>query len=667
LLTTFIIGLIIATYSVSFLGWGRLIGKISQIDCQPFPFAISFGLAWCIFLGGILNLIGIAFPLALDIIIFIGLGYFITSGFRHFNLEKFSSLKEGLRSKNFIISFLPSALIIFALSLFVIYTLAAPKMFNFQDDMEKYLAHPIRMISTGTLMGSPFSALGSQTFGGQAFLQGFALAHWPIAYVNSIDSVFALILCLITVLAMALRFGLPFWLTPLVVLTPLFISPQYVNISSIYTTSALFLFLFLGPLTIHGDNPFSFLEWKNILRTGLICAALTVLKTNNALYISAYLLFLCAGIAILYSWKASVEWSVKVALSTMLFSSPWILLYRSNWSVLLYKIINNGNTVSNNNSFTYSINAVNLFSLKQLPYGFGCTFAHYTASMMIIGLCGLFLFFNGPKDKADNNIKRVFQIAACYVPIILYIFCIIIISPRLSGPFHELRYLCPIIIAAVPSAFIIAATEACNQIKIGKKAFSRYRLLPIALFLAVLLISFYSPFSARANQALRYGSVLSFQTLATSPKYMAYNEYALSAKAKAEIQAAQEKVPKGDALVAYTPMTFHLDFRRNRILDIDPGGFVSPWIDFPSGQGTKEGNDFFNKAGSNFILWQYRSYAVRPERLLKKRAAQPYVQEHLIATRSLQLEKMLNEMARTSEIVYDNGSVRVMKLSEPSR
>jgi hypothetical protein len=203
-------------------------------------------MAGWIFLGGILNLLGLAYPLVLDSIILFGFAYSAMTLLRLWHLKGFSNYRRLYLSKDYLIRFLPSAIVVLLVFIAVTYTISSPRAFNFHDDLEKYFSHPIRMLATGSLRGSPFNALSAEPFGGQAFLHGFAVAHWPIGYVNTVDAVFAFILCLMMVLSVALRTRLPFWFMPLVVTVPIFITPQYLNVSAIYTASALMLLVFLG-------------------------------------------------------------------------------------------------------------------------------------------------------------------------------------------------------------------------------------------------------------------------------------------------------------------------------------------------------------------------------------------------------------------------------------
>jgi hypothetical protein len=95
------------------------------------------------------------------------------------------------------------------------------------------------MLATGTLAGNPVSALGSESFGGQAFLHGFVLSAFPMPFINGVDAVFGLLL----LMALAASAG---WrrlgLLPGAVLGPLAIvaiNPRYVNVSALYIGAAL--------------------------------------------------------------------------------------------------------------------------------------------------------------------------------------------------------------------------------------------------------------------------------------------------------------------------------------------------------------------------------------------------------------------------------------------
>ena len=655
-----------AVYFLALFGWGRLLEKLFQTS-WPFPLTISLGMAGWIFVGGILNVLGLAYPLALDSIIFLGLAYAALTFLRSWRLQAFSSYRNLYLSRDYLLRFLPAFIVILIVFIFVASTISSPQAFNFHDDLEKYLSHPIRMLATGTLAGSAFNALGSETFGGQAFLHGFAVAHWPLGYVNTIDSVFAFVLCLMMLLSVALRARLPFWLIPLVVTVPIFINPQYVNISSIYTAILLILLLFLGLWVQVREQSNTLTTWPCAAWLGLVYAALVVLKTVYLLFVVVHFTILFIGlICISYSWKDILLWATKVTAFITIFMSPWIFLYYSNWIAFLANIISPHTHVLDSGYYRYTAKAINIFSLDPLFYDYSTTFVHYTLTVILVAFCSIFLFVYTLPNELKYKMQTVTEFATCVTPAILYFVSIVIIAPRLLGPDEGLRYVCPVIIAAVPATLIIASTRVSEALqgKNIKNQLQKYPMVILVVFALGVIGSFSSSLTERAKQASHYGSLLSFPQRAREPQYIAYNRYALSSDAKKEVQTAQQMVPEGALLIAWTPLAFHLDYNRNRIIDIDPAGLANPWVDFPFGKALRDGIKYFIDSGAYYVLWHYRSYAVRPVGNLREEAASPYPRAHTIGVRTQQLVEMLYGMTQDSQILGNNGSIVVFKLSD---
>src|SRR3989339_1491830 len=94
-------------YFLSLYGWGRLLEKVFRI-ARPFPLTICIGMAGWIFLGGVLNLVGAARPLALNSIVLAGLGLSALNLVRSWNLKAFSNLMRPHLSKDCLIRYMPS-------------------------------------------------------------------------------------------------------------------------------------------------------------------------------------------------------------------------------------------------------------------------------------------------------------------------------------------------------------------------------------------------------------------------------------------------------------------------------------------------------------------------------------------------------------------------------
>ena len=98
MLKVIIIGLLAVIYFTALFGWGRLAEKLFRTS-RPFPLTICLGMAVWIFLGGILNLLGIAYSLMLDGIVLSGLAFSVLLLVRAWKLKTFSIRKKYYFSK----------------------------------------------------------------------------------------------------------------------------------------------------------------------------------------------------------------------------------------------------------------------------------------------------------------------------------------------------------------------------------------------------------------------------------------------------------------------------------------------------------------------------------------------------------------------------------------
>ncbi|SPD73125.1 membrane hypothetical protein [uncultured Desulfobacterium sp.] len=661
-----IVGALAFIYFSAFFGWGRLVEILLRLR-WPLPFTTCLGMSFLIFLGGVLNLAGLAYPIVLDIVIIFGLGISIFTSLRSLHLTSISACKRHYLTSEYLSGLLPSAVLIIIVFGYLTHTVSTPMAFNFHDDLEKYITHPIRMLETGSVKSGPFDVVGVDTLGGQAFLHGFSLAHFPIGYVNTVDAVFAFTLFLMAIQAAAIHERLPFWMIPLTIAIPVFINPQYVNISASFTASALILFVFLGTWLAVKDADNGALSWQNAVFTGLTYSSVASLKTNYVFVAAIHFILLFLGfIFVLNPRKKIISWAVKVGLSVVFFTFPWALLYLPYWLASLKNINNPINASLRDNYFGYTEPASNLFSLKPLSYGFGETFAHYSIVVILIGCYAVFFLLHKHTNQQVNKVRSVTAFAACATIPILYYIGTIATSRMLFGQEDALRFLVPVIIAAVPAALIMVASESHKKVlKSGSENWPLKLKYFVVIFCSVsLLYAFFGSFSERIFQAYKYGSMLAFRKLAISPEYIEYNRFAMSAESKKKVKNAQQVVPEKENLIAWTPLALHLDYKRNNIITVTPSGLVSPWQDFPFGKGTDKCISYLKGLNSYYVLWQYQGFAARSINRLLMESASPFFRHHAIGVRTIQFINFLKNAAAKSQILYNDGEILVMKFSE---
>ena len=316
----------IAIHALSLYGYGYFFQKIDRPP-QPTSWSISIilGLGCWIFIGGVLNLIGLAYPWALSTMVAVGLGLSLVTLFR----ATIGEPVVGKRLRVWFAEATPFLLPIIVVSIFIIATLVPPAAFNFHDDFHKYMAYTMRMLQTGTLAGSPFNSLGTETLGGQSFLQGFVLSYFPLQYINGFDLLFGLLVCMLLLLDYGVRLSAPSAIIFLALLSVVFINPLYVNVSSLYSGSAFLLALTLFTVTRIQAVTY---DHRSDIFIGIVVAlfysSLVALKGTFLFFIALHFVFLIAAIGLATrDTRRTMRIALTVVPVSIFFISPWLSLY----------------------------------------------------------------------------------------------------------------------------------------------------------------------------------------------------------------------------------------------------------------------------------------------------------------------------------------------------
>src|SRR5262249_36494395 len=205
---------------------------------------------------------------------------------------------------------------------FTIVTQLPPDVFNIEDDLPKYFAHPVRQLQTGTLYGSPLSSLGSDSLGGIAFLHSFVLLIPPIEFINGVDAVFGLFLLMCLGAAAGWRRMVPL---PGALFAPLLIgaiNPRYVNVSALFLGAALMATAVLLTADEREEYP------PSALVIGLVYGGLPALKPTFALFVALHLPLTAIAVSIVRgSVREGVLWALRTGGFAALALSPWVILH----------------------------------------------------------------------------------------------------------------------------------------------------------------------------------------------------------------------------------------------------------------------------------------------------------------------------------------------------
>lgn len=632
---------VIAVFCCVLFGWGRgahwmAARKTGNSARNSWALTMTLGLAILITLGGVLNLARLANTWSLSALTAIGLALCVapwiraglTGGSR--SLQKFPPRRE-IAGRTLLMAIALSVLV------FTVATQLPPALYNFGDDLQKYFAHPIRMLDTGTLFGSPLSAMASESLGGMAFLHGFVAAYFPLIYLNGVDSALGLFLCLLLIAGFAWQRPplMPF--AAIAMATLFAINPQYVNVSALYMGSALILAaIFLSADPDEGGAP------PSPLALGLIYAALAALKPTFLVFAGLHGLFMIiAAIRTEGGARAGLTWGASLVGWSLLFFAPWIALHGPHFVTAWINPV-----AGAEDKAPVVIGLIDLFATRKLFYG--ATLAHYSGAMVIMVL-GVVAVWRHLGDRKDQSMRRS---AAAFVAMALacligYLFILLVAGPLLAGYGTALRYFIPVIIAALPAALCLSGLHLAGREP--RRVSVALGVLPLAAGLAVTA-AFLPSLSARIDQATTTGSIHAYTKLATSERYLQDNRRVLSSEMRQRIRAIQERVPEGETILAWINAPFTLDYARNPVIDVDIAGLTTPWA---------------RLGGARYAIWEYRGYGVRTPRQYARMARGKGVHQRAMARRSFPLARYLQEQSQTAELLHNDGTIALFRTPAP--
>jgi hypothetical protein len=588
---------LIAVATFMFFGWGWAFRRMLGLERGTWPANVALGMAAVVFAGGILNLLRIAYPAALAAVAGIGILFAILA------------LRQGVSVER---PPIVVALLIATILIFTVATELPPSMYNFHDDFQKYFAYPVRMVETGTVFGSSLSAMGLQTLGAQAFLDGFVVAFFPIQFINGVDAVFGLFLCLILAAQVTENRKDVLAMTVVCVLGVVFINPQYVNISTLYCGSALVMAIAAASVENSGPSP---------AVLGLLYAALIAMKPIFIVFAAIHLLAI--ALSSTGGIQAGVRWAFRTGLAAAIFLLPWALVNAPNYlHMSVHRTPVPVATAEDSDMFS-------LFSLRPLEYG--STAANYTALVAAIGICGLICWRVKPAARK--------MIACCAAGVVTFFVFVYVMGPMNYGYEHALRYYTAVAIGLAPAVFGSTALLA-------SRFESRTWRLWLPLMVATLpLAAFGSSLRTRVVTSLTAHTASSLTWLTQDANYMEYNRRVLYGPERQAVKALQEQVPPGETMLAWINTPFYLDYRRNRIIDIDTAGIGTPWAEMPA---------------AHYLIWDYAGFASLDQEDYEGHMTNAGANERRDSVMTIEFMKRLDGMA--GDVLYDNGEVKVVRL-----
>jgi hypothetical protein len=594
----------------AWIGAGSLTACLLGLRERSWALSGGIGVALFVMIGGWLNLSEQVRPWSLVSLVLIGDLLFLVHLFTApFAWKRLHSLYESLGTWGRVLAaFCGAGLLIAAINSLTF------ARFNIYDDLPAYVTFPVKLIQLGSLGFDPFSERRVQSgLGANYFLQAFMLVAGDVRALWFPDAGAGLILFAGCVYSAGRRLGnAPTYsmaLGSLVILMPL----SHINLGMNVLPAALFTSFFLVETSAEAT------PLRRSLILGLLGATVTLLK-------SIYLLPSILMIAILHflrlrkqPWRNALRDLVASGLAYGATIWPWMIDMKKKEGTLLYPLLGKGYEISAYGAVPH------MTKVGPYPWVLGLT-----TLILLAGAAGVHWMVARSRDYADQVTALLLACGLCVLPL----------SVALAGS-SLLRYIGPF---ALPSCLLFLG----SLLALAQDSESPVSLLPAGyLYAAVLLLAL----EAYSMHAHHYELFLPAGVLENKNFIV---DLQAERKRASHIQAA---LPTGESLYAGLMVTFPMDFQRNQIYIADLPGMAS----LPPGMPTQNAPE----ALRSYLLANHIKYIAYSAKLMRLRLSHTewsaWPRAQMLNTGDVDRE--VEALARTSRLVFDDGDVRVLALS----
>jgi hypothetical protein len=602
-----------ALHAFALFGFGRLVLRCTGHGKLGAAMSATVGLAAIVILGGVLNLARAAAAPSPFIVLAVGTAL----GLAAIPWRTLAQERVALGSDTFVCG------LMCVLTLVLCAAILPTPTFNHYDDLQKYFAHPVRMLQTGTVFGSSLSAIGFETLGGQAYLHSFVLSLGQLDMLHAADSVLAFVLMLTLLGTTPTQHATPRWIA---MAAAALINPQIVNVSATYTAAALGTALVLLQRDANASSR------GGAVLAGLFLAALVALKSSLGLYVLTLGLALSAARLTSASWVACGRFIGICGGTAVACVAPWLLVHLSH-----------ARLVSEQRSPPTSPSLAPAYSVEPFSWtdwGYGTGFAPYSYAVLALLALALMLFIRARPRGYELHVTLWLAIGTA----LLYVSMLYVVGPVSQGELTMLRLFAPMLIGTLPALYVLAA---------GSLARSGRRAIVVAGLVAVAPLLSFVPFAQeRVQRALVHGSVFVVARLDQSPSYRELNRYMLHGRMQQQVRAAQAAIPAGVQFVAWIGAPFWLDFQRNPVTDLDMAGLATPWSRIPD---------------ARFVLWEFAGATTGQIRGFEEVRRSSGQMAARIGDAGLRFTHMLLSLEPRPTVRWNDGQFLVFELQDPAQ
>jgi len=517
---------------------------------------VALGLVVLAGIGGVLNASRAASQFSLSICVYLGLAISVLAFVDAARKAEWKLLGRDELSYGLY------AAAIFGAAVFLAATLLPTAVFNPHDDFLSYLPRIVRMHQTGTIGGNPFELLGYTDFGLQPFFQALLFVWLPIEDSYAFDTIFCFALGLWLLVDIGRNNQCGNIRIILAICVYVGINPQIVNISSVYSSTALVLALIVAAKllldALRGGESRSHIA-RSAVPVGGILAVLVGLKLTTPLFLLPFCLAIF-GYGLIANFRAgaiALMASFAGALATL---GAWIVVHADKFNFQSWR----PSTIALDPALTRYPSFANAFQSGTTLYG--GTRAEYAVALVALLIAAIASAVS--LARRHNVSVHLINLATAISAICAYVAAAGLIDDEAA-----LRFAMPFLMAAVPLTILFVETGGA-----WKKSSDRGDLLHKAFAIAtaaclVALVVVLSPYSAqRFSRALQTHTAVSFPVKDITPVARAF-----SRQEQTSLRQIQSKLPVQATIWAWVDTPFHFDFARNRVWHFNHDWFWAPW------------------------------------------------------------------------------------------
>ena len=618
------------------VGWGWLVSTVSSKNNYRLGMLGVFGISFSMIIGGFFNLYKLISPFSVIIYLCIGSLFFLLFLWRRRN-NIIDQVKQGIRILQLDKVF--TSLVLYA-TFFLIIRIS---FYDFHpiDDNGGYLAFPFKMIQTGELGGDPFSERRIvSSLGGQYFLDTFVLAVLDYKYIHIIDNVVSFVFYLLLLYELLSSIKLNKYIKILFFVVSLFIASPTYNITSVVTSSVLFLGLLILIFQSKKDKKEMFI-FVPIVVSALILSKSNIIVPTVFLASYYYLTAFKNSAFFLHSTKIKdvIHGAITNLVTPLLLIiglvTPWMISMYHSSGTFLYPILGKGYHGISYGNFLSHYFSFDFYSFIRL------FFELYTSLSLLIPLVILVivvLFF-----KIRQKELLLFFLSSAILGVIALIYA--------TGGYSLYYYIFSFVLPVVMCCLIMINkdVDSGDQMKISI----------VTIVILFFMLGFYINKGLDVFKDIKSG--ISFENGLT---FGFFNSNPVSSLEIEKYHNLQATIPRNEIILARLDKNFLLNFTRNKVYIADAPGAASLPTGMPMFKGENALSEYLLSKNIKYIACscgEGGTYSKESVSGMLKVHVNPWLKTE--AMNLIDFQENFIKLAKHKKVLYDDGINIVIDLS----